>query len=242
MKVLIIGESCKDVFVYGKVERLEPAAPVPIVQATNTVVNGGMAMNVAMNMKSLGVEYDICTNSSWETITKTRIVEQNTNYMFLRMDSGEDQYGRCDLSQVDFSKYSAVIISDYNKGYLTKQDIRRICKQHSLTFLDTKKPIGKWCDLATYIKINNAEYGSSQGITDSVREKLIITLGAEGAEHLGEKYPVKEAQVKDLSGAGDTFLAGLVKKYIETKNINESIKYANQCATVVVQKRGVSTL
>ena len=67
-------------------------------------------------------------------------------------------------------------------------------------------------------------------------------FGLNMREHLGEKYPVKEAQVKDLSGAGDTFLAGLVKKYIETKDISKSIRFANQCATVVVQKRGVSTL
>ena len=31
-KVLVIGDGCKDVFQYGKCERLSPEAPVPIVE------------------------------------------------------------------------------------------------------------------------------------------------------------------------------------------------------------------
>jgi len=37
-------------------------------------------------------------------------------------------------------------------------------------------------------------------------------------------------------------LAALVKKYVETKDIKQSIVFANECATLVVQKRGVSAL
>ena len=52
-------------------------------------------------------------------------------------------------------------------------------------------------------------------------------------------YPVDTVDVFDLSGAGDTFHAALVKKYLETTDIDISIKYANRCASEVVQKRGV---
>ena len=31
MRILIIGESCIDRFIYGKVNRLSPEAPVPVV-------------------------------------------------------------------------------------------------------------------------------------------------------------------------------------------------------------------
>ena len=34
-------------------------------------------------------------------------------------------------------------------------------------------------------------------------------------------------------------MAGLVAKYLEIKNIEKSIVFANQCATVAVQKRGI---
>ena len=41
---------------------------------------------------------------------------------------------------------------------------------------------------------------------------------------------------------GDTFISALVVKYIETKKIGESIVFANECATKVVQKAGVSVI
>jgi bifunctional ADP-heptose synthase (sugar kinase/adenylyltransferase) len=44
-----------------------------------------------------------------------------------------------------------------------------------------------------------------------------------------------------VSGAGDTFTAFFSLKYYETKNISESITFANQMASIVVSKRGVAT-
>ena len=32
MKILVIGDSCKDVFVYGTIERLAPEAPIPVIK------------------------------------------------------------------------------------------------------------------------------------------------------------------------------------------------------------------
>jgi bifunctional ADP-heptose synthase (sugar kinase/adenylyltransferase) len=31
MKILVIGDSCEDIFRYGKVNRLAPEAPVPVI-------------------------------------------------------------------------------------------------------------------------------------------------------------------------------------------------------------------
>ena len=45
-----------------------------------------------------------------------------------------------------------------------------------------------------------------------------------------------------MSGAGDTFIAGLVVEYLKTKDISKAIEYAQECATVVVQKAGVATI
>ena len=67
-------------------------------------------------------------------------------------------------------------------------------------------------------------------------------MSRDGCKHQNVIYPVPEVQIKDSSGAGDTFISGLVVKYIQTSDISLSIKYANECATSVVQKRGVSTI
>jgi sugar/nucleoside kinase (ribokinase family) len=55
-------------------------------------------------------------------------------------------------------------------------------------------------------------------------------------------YPITVVDVLDLSGAGDTFMSGLVMKYVQTENIDESIHFANECAMKVVQKKGVAVL
>jgi len=242
MKILIIGESCLDVFIYGKVERLEPAAPVPVVTTMEIKKNGGMAMNVKNNFLSLGVRPDIVTNKNWETITKTRIVEKKTNHMFLRWDEADKKYGRVDLKNINFSIYDAVVISDYNKGFITKKEIKEISNLHDLVFLDTKKPIGKWAEKVAFIKINNYELSKSLNISNEIKNKLIITLGPDGASFGGKNYSVDKVEVKDLSGAGDSFLAALCVGFCKTKNINEAIIFANKCATAVVQKKGVATV
>ena len=46
----------------------------------------------------------------------------------------------------------------------------------------------------------------------------------------------------DVSGAGDTFLAGLVADFVKYKNIFSAIDFAQKCTTIVVQKSGVSTV
>ena len=45
-----------------------------------------------------------------------------------------------------------------------------------------------------------------------------------------------------MSGAGDTFIAGLVRGYLDTQDIESAIEFAQECTTVVVQKHGVATV
>ena len=49
MRILIIGDSCTDKFIYGKVGRLSPEAPVPILNPVETTENPGMAGNTMAN-------------------------------------------------------------------------------------------------------------------------------------------------------------------------------------------------
>jgi sugar/nucleoside kinase (ribokinase family) len=45
----------------------------------------------------------------------------------------------------------------------------------------------------------------------------------------------------DVSGAGDTFISAFTIQYLKTKDVVESIKFANQMCSIVVSKRGVVT-
>ena len=244
MKVLVIGETCKDVFVYGSAHRLAPEAPVPVFEPTQVLSSPGMATNVYRNLCVLNsdIKLDLVTNVNWEEITKTRYVDDVTNHMFMRLDENDNQYGECNLDDIDVKGYAAIIISDYDKGFLSSSQIQEIARKNSNIFLDTKKILGAWCNEVRFIKINKSEYERTKScLNDSVLQKLIVTEGPNGARYKGTLYPVENVERKDSAGAGDTFIAGLVYNFVQTKDVVEAIKFANQCATAVIQKRGVST-
>jgi rfaE bifunctional protein kinase chain/domain len=61
LKVLIVGDVMIDAYTWGKVERISPEAPVPVVNVRNREMRLGGAGNVVMNVKSLGAEAIICS-------------------------------------------------------------------------------------------------------------------------------------------------------------------------------------
>jgi sugar/nucleoside kinase (ribokinase family) len=97
----------------------------------------------------------------------------------------------------------------------------------------------------SYIKINTVEYKLNQNIllqNSKLFNKTIITKGNRGCDYQHKNYPTQEVAVKDVSGAGDTFLSGLVVEYARSRNIFSAIDFAQDCTTIVVQKSGVSTI
>jgi bifunctional ADP-heptose synthase (sugar kinase/adenylyltransferase) len=241
-RVLIIGEMCVDEFVYGKATRLSPEGPVPVFIESHTITNGGMAYNVSENLKALGCEIELVSNT--RMIIKKRYVEESFNQLLLRVDIDDMVPSIGDrISQIDFYDFEMVVISDYNKGFLSDDDIAKIAFNHPFTICDTKKNLGEWCRDLKFIKLNRTEYNNNKSFIDNnewILEKLIITLDKDGCMYLNNIYPTDTVEIMDISGAGDTFVAGFTTKYLETTSISESIIFGNKCASQVVQKRGVS--
>ncbi len=111
IKVLIIGDVMIDTYFWGKVNRISPEAPVPIIARTDIEHRLGGAANVARNIKALGAEAILCSvigndekgkillelmqsknlsvqgiiqTNSRITTTKTRIISNNQH--LLRID------------------------------------------------------------------------------------------------------------------------------------------------------------
>jgi D-beta-D-heptose 7-phosphate kinase/D-beta-D-heptose 1-phosphate adenosyltransferase len=263
MKVLVIGDSCQDVFVYGDIERISPEAPVPVFVPTHTENNDGMARNVSNNVEVLEMFITTITNKngvfpdhSKHGIVKKRYVDNRSGQMVLRVDEHDycDRIEKELLELIRGNKYrpplsgeievDAIIISDYCKGFLEESDIQHICENNDNVFVDTKKKLGNWIKDADYIKINELEYKKNHELLsdDGFKEKLIVTLGSKGCRYKDRVFDVEEVTVKDVSGAGDTFLAGLVRGYLDTNNIESAIEFAQKCTTHVVQKHGVATV
>ena len=60
LNILIIGDVMMDSYVWGKIDRVSPEAPVPVVHVTKKENRLGGAANVALNVQSLGAKPIIC--------------------------------------------------------------------------------------------------------------------------------------------------------------------------------------
>ena len=244
-KVLVIGEQCDDIFIYGDTPRLSPEGPAPVFIPKREVYNGGMGMNVCKNLEELKIDTEF--QHQKKPITKTRHIHESSNTLLLRIDEEKniDRIDNTKLIKLDFWDYTMIVISDYNKGFLTEEDIAYIGFKHPNVICDTKKQLGNWCKDLRFIKLNRSEFENNKEFieeNDWILEKLIITLDKDGCKHKGVIYPTKEVEIMDISGAGDTFVAGFTMKYMENSNTKESIMFGNECASQVVQKRGVTII
>lgn len=236
--VLLIGDSCVDEYKMGLVDRLSPEAPVPVIKIIETFSVPGMAANVCNNLLSLNLNVDFITNN--ERIVKTRFIDKRSGQHIVRVDLEPTVVPWDKKFPRNIKKYDAIVISDYNKGFLSSKDIENIIfMTDNPVFIDTKKQdLSKFSRFNSYIKINEVEYNNSV----SIPENLIVTLGSKGAM-LKQKYnesvfPTNAASVVDVCGCGDTFLSAVVFQFLQTKNISDAIIFANKAASITVGKQG----
>jgi D-beta-D-heptose 7-phosphate kinase/D-beta-D-heptose 1-phosphate adenosyltransferase len=235
-KVLLIGDSCEDEYIYGRCERISPEAPVPVMKYSRLETKPGMAGNVCLNLQVFGIDITFLTNS--EKLIKTRFIDEKSNQQILRVDNEEKIKPL--LLPISTDNFDAVVISDYNKGYLTEYKLFEIVeKSNCPVFIDSKKtflPNKENC----YVKINEYEYENLR--EDCYIENLIITKGSDGCIYRNTLYKAEKVKVYDVVGAGDTFLAALTYGFLVYNSIEKSLLFANRAAAIVVQQPGTYVL
>ncbi len=79
LNVLIVGDVMVDAYSWGKVERISPEAPVPIVHVHRTEKRLGGAANVALNIKALGAQPILCAAIGNDTEAQEflRLLQEN---------------------------------------------------------------------------------------------------------------------------------------------------------------------
>lgn len=259
--ILVIGEAILDKHIYCEINRLDPAGPWPVLKPKNIIENPGGAANVVANIKSLAGDYklNLFFLRPFETITKTRYVCEKTNHHFCRVDendllkeslySSEQFFNYCNSNNINWSKLDCIVISSYNKGFLTKNfisEINGLALLHNIpVFVDCKFDLGSWSKDIFCIKINEKEYSLSDSILhfpENYCQNLIVTLGDNGAILKNKKitFPLeKKVEIFSLCGAGDSFLSALVINYLETNNLENAIKWANKVCSYKVTQKGV---
>jgi len=233
LKVLLIGDSCTDEYVYGVCERLNPEAPVPILKKTRVDTQSGMVLNVQQNLLAFNIQVTLITQG--KLIVKRRFIDERYNQQILRVDiEDEIEPFKGNMPDEDFD---ALVISDYDKGFLTTEKIFELVEWFDgPVFIDSKKTTLPVND--AFIKINEDEYNK----LDNKTGNLIVTKGPRGADYQGKNYPGVRVGVFDVVGAGDTFLSTLVYFYLTYGRIEEAIPYANKAAAIAVTHFGTYVL
>lgn len=238
-RVAVFGESCKDIFKYVSASRLAPDLPIPVLQEQYQSENPGMAANVASNLTALGADVSLFTNEGWENVTKTRYMDSKTNHAFFRVDSHSSVERITQLP--DVSCYDAVVISDYNKGFLLDDDIIWLASKNKTVFIDTKRLVSTIGHHVTWIKLNEFEWArNSEALDRETLEKTVVTLGENGALFRGEMFSVDTVEVGDASGAGDAFFATFVMSLLSGESPVRAVRNSNRKASEVVRHRGVT--
>ncbi len=243
LNILIIGDSCTDVYNYGTCDRISPEAPVPVLRTTHREEKPGMALNVQKNLEAMGHNTMILTNS--EKIIKERFVDERNMQHLLRVDSGEQErlapMSKKLIKTVRMSgfEYHCVVISDYDKGFICNENCKDIISslrnQNVVVFVDSKKT-----DLSCYeeciLKLNEFEFSKIEKAP--INTEIVVTLGSKGARWRDDIFGTEPTSVFDVCGAGDTFLSAFVTAYMSTFSFSDSIKFANKCAGLSVKKFG----
>jgi len=162
INILVVGDIMLDEYIVGKVERISPEAPVPIVNVENEYSVLGGCGNVVRNIRSMGSGAICATKTGTDeaadeikrqlgilgtsmyiskdknpTTVKTRIVAGEKETQLLRIDKEFTTTYISDKIVQDLSSitedFDLIVISDYGKGYLSYAVMDRL--------IQFKKPI-----------------------------------------------------------------------------------------------------
>lgn len=223
-----------------------------------------------------GVSYDVrfCKCEA-PTIIKTRVIVRNqqlcridreSNPLAYAFDGDEEQW---ELIAHKLSEVDAIIFSDYAKGVVTENLIKKVQafakKKNLFLAMDPKPKRSLKFNNFDLLTPNRTEALLMSRMEMALHEKypftavseeiwknyspsnLVITLGAEGMVFSQKGSPVKlvptvTREVYDVSGAGDTVVAMLTLALAAKFPIEEAVQFANVAASIVVGKVGTATV
>ncbi len=173
IKIAVVGDVILDKYTFGKVERISPEAPIPVLRAEKSSYLPGGAGNVAANLAKLGARvelFGVCgsdrnkkilenelkkfkilprliTDRNRPTILKERIIA--SSQQLLRVDyENSSKIGKAviDSFKRKFNSYDLVVVSDYAKGFITSQlvgFIKGSCRKSKTKIIVDPKPVNK---------------------------------------------------------------------------------------------------
>jgi D-beta-D-heptose 7-phosphate kinase/D-beta-D-heptose 1-phosphate adenosyltransferase len=214
---------------------------------------------------------DTCCGDRAATIVKTRVMCRNQQLCRIDREDTPSAYALPETRAAGLTgkiaAADAVILSDYAKGVVTSELIRRVqamARPGQIVALDPKPRPELRFSRVTLTTPNKAEALQLAGISGAdgkafpaadvvariheryAPEHLVVTLGGDGmllstGGLPGRHLPTAAREVFDVSGAGDTVIATLTAALAAGADIEHAAGLANLAAGVVVGKLGTAT-
>ena len=236
MKILLVGDSCEDEYIYGRCGGISHEAPVPIMKFSKIETKSGMAGNVCLNLQAFKFDITFLTNS--EKITKTRFIDDRTNNQILRVDTEEKIKPL--LLPISTDNFDAVVVSDYNEGYLTESKLFELVERSNCpVFVRSKKtflPNKENC----FVIVNEDEYEKLS--PNLYIDNLVIIKGSEGCIYKNVMYSSEKVDICDRVGVDDVFMATMVYGYLKYNNVDKALILANKAYAISSQQIGTYVL
>tara|TARA_B100000029_G_scaffold492377_1_gene553590 strand:- start:21900 stop:23354 length:1455 start_codon:yes stop_codon:yes gene_type:complete len=231
--------------------------------------NDEVAKKIEKKLNQINCSKKIVKDSNRPTTTKSRFIANNQQILRVDNENVSEISKKIEENIYKFSKKiilksDAIIISDYKKGVLTTNLLRKIIsfakKNKKSIVLDPKSSNYEKYKGVTIItpNINELELvskrkflndndiiGSSKKLISKFNFKyVLVTMGKSGMILVSSKKSIKlnaEAQeIFDVSGAGDTVASFIAAGLASSLKIDDIVKIANIAAGVVVNKTGTS--
>jgi rfaE bifunctional protein kinase chain/domain len=202
-RLIVLGDLMLDEFIFGRVRRISPEAPVPVVGGAGNVVSNLVAlgadpvplgvigddadagrMRLAFEKSGVNTE-SIVVDAKRLTTLKTRIIAHNQQVVRADREnrkaiSAEIEDRILTVFRREVEKSDAVIVSDYSKGLLTARllaGVLRLAREREMTVcLDPKTRSFVNYQPVTLITPNHQEASEAAGIVIE-DEKSLIAAG-----------------------------------------------------------------
>ena len=154
-KALCIGDFLRDVYTLGKVRRISPEAPVPVMEALSQESRPGGAGNVVLNLavlggtvvpvgrvgadadgevlnRELGTSAKLLPEANYKTPVKNRLIADSQQLMRIDFETIQPLSNALESEVLAtlreaIASVDVVAISDYGKGFVTPRILERAC-------------------------------------------------------------------------------------------------------------------
>jgi D-beta-D-heptose 7-phosphate kinase/D-beta-D-heptose 1-phosphate adenosyltransferase len=295
-RILVVGDLILDRYIWGKVRRISPEAPVPVVEVTDDNFMLGGSANVANNIIALGGKATVAGVAGKDragdvmrqlldekgiesalfedtrpTTIKTRVIAHNQQLVRFDKEESKRISGKVLEDLVAFVRHAAVehtavIVSDYKKGVVSRELIRGILQgpRHTRKFLAVDPKVGHFHYYKGVSLITPNLVEASQGSGVEIKDEpslikagkallnrltcgaVLITRGEEGMSLFERErithIPTVARHVYDVTGAGDTVIAAFTLAYASGATLQEAAVIANHAAGIVVGEVGTAVV